>query len=46
MRNIYHGNFSIHDAHDAGAALVKNGSIIAAINEERFTKRKNDVGFP
>ncbi len=36
----------IHDAHDAGAALVNNGSIIAAINEERFTKRKNDVGFP
>ncbi|BCS91233.1 MAG: carbamoyltransferase [Candidatus Micrarchaeota archaeon] len=36
----------IHDCHDAGAALIDNGKIVAAVNEERFTKRKNDVGFP
>ncbi|MEM3781814.1 MAG: carbamoyltransferase C-terminal domain-containing protein [Candidatus Micrarchaeaceae archaeon] len=36
----------IHDAHDAGAAIVSHGSVVSAVNEERFTKRKNDVGFP
>ena len=36
----------IHDAHDAGAALVHDGEVAGAINEERFTKLKNDVGFP
>ena len=33
----------IHDAHDAGAALVDRGMVISAVNEERFTKRKNDL---
>ncbi|MGC8538028.1 MAG: carbamoyltransferase C-terminal domain-containing protein [Candidatus Micrarchaeia archaeon] len=36
----------INDSHDAGAALVEDTSIVGAVNEERFTKRKNDVGFP
>ncbi len=36
----------IHDAHDAGAAVVEKGKVIGAVNEERFTKLKNDVGFP
>ncbi|MGC8629127.1 MAG: carbamoyltransferase C-terminal domain-containing protein [Candidatus Micrarchaeia archaeon] len=36
----------IHDAHDAGAALVSEGRVVGAVNEERFTKRKNDVGLP
>ncbi len=36
----------INDSHDSGAAVVGKGVIEAAINEERFTKRKNDVGFP
>ncbi len=36
----------IHDAHDAGAAIVEKGNVIGAVNEERFTRRKNDVGFP
>lgn len=36
----------IHDLHDCGVALVKDGEVLGAINEERFTKRKNDVGFP
>lgn len=36
----------IHDAHDAGAAIAHNGTVVGAANEERFTKRKNEVGFP
>ncbi len=36
----------IGDSHDSGAALIDNGSVISAVNEERFTKRKNEVGFP
>jgi carbamoyltransferase len=36
----------IHDAHDAGAGIVSSGRVVGAVNEERFTKRKNDVGFP
>ncbi|MDE1846116.1 MAG: hypothetical protein KGH53_02455 [Candidatus Micrarchaeota archaeon] len=37
---------SIHDAHDAGAGIVSGGKVLGAVNEERFTKLKNDVGFP
>lgn len=36
----------INDSHDSGAALVANGVLRSAVNEERFTKKKNDVGFP
>lgn len=36
----------INDSHDSGAALSRNGNMEIAINEERFTKRKNDTGFP
>ena len=32
--------------HDAAAALVSDGQIIAAAQEERFTRRKNDPEFP
>jgi carbamoyltransferase len=32
--------------HDAAAALVCDGSIVAAAQEERFTRRKHDAGFP
>jgi carbamoyltransferase len=32
--------------HDSAAALVKNGVIIAAAQEERFTRKKHDAGFP
>jgi carbamoyltransferase len=32
--------------HDAAAALVCNGEIIAAAQEERFTRKKNDASFP
>jgi carbamoyltransferase len=36
----------IWDGHDAGAALLKGDQILFAINEERLTRRKLDVGFP
>ncbi len=32
--------------HDSAAALVQNGEIIAAAQEERFTRKKHDQRFP
>src|ERR1700733_11516660 len=32
--------------HDSAAALVVDGEIIAAAQEERFTRRKHDPSFP
>ena len=32
--------------HDSAAALVRNGEIVAAAQEERFTRKKHDPGFP
>jgi carbamoyltransferase len=32
--------------HDSAAALVVDGQIIAAAQEERFTRKKHDPGFP
>ena len=36
--NAYHG--------DAAAALVRDGRLVAAAEEERFTRRKHCAGFP
>lgn len=36
----------IWDGHDAGAALLAGGRILFAVNEERLSRRKLDVGFP
>lgn len=36
----------IWDGHDAGVALLREDKIIFAINEERLTRRKLEVGFP
>ena len=36
--NAYHG--------DAAAALIKDGRIVAAVEEERFNRIKNCAGFP
>jgi carbamoyltransferase len=36
----------IWDGHDAGAALLQDGAVRAAINEERLTRRKLEVRFP
>lgn len=32
--------------HDASAALLKNGAVVAAAQEERFTRKKHDTSFP
>ena len=32
--------------HDSAAALVRDGEIVAAAQEERFTRVKHDAGFP
>ena len=32
--------------HDSAAAIIKNGQIIAAAQEERFSRKKHDAGFP
>ena len=36
----------IWDGHDAGAALLRGEEIVFAINEERLSRRKLEVGFP
>ena len=32
--------------HNSAAAIVRDGNIIAAVEEERFTREKNDSAFP
>ena len=32
--------------HDSAAALIEDGRIVAAAQEERFTRKKHDPGFP
>lgn len=32
--------------HDSSAALLKDGRIVAAAQEERFTRKKHDISFP
>ncbi len=32
--------------HDSAAALIEDGRVIAAAQEERFTRRKHDAAFP
>jgi carbamoyltransferase len=36
----------IWDGHDAGAALLQDGRVRFAINEERLTRRKLEIRFP
>ena len=36
----------IHDGHDASAALMVDGKIVAANQQERFSKLKGDYGLP
>lgn len=36
----------IHDGHNCGASLAVNGKIVLSFSEERFTRKKNQVGFP
>lgn len=32
--------------HDSAAALIRNGDILGAVQEERFTRKKHDPDFP
>src|SRR6056300_614328 len=32
--------------HDSAACILKDGEIIAAAQEERFTRKKHDASFP
>ena len=32
--------------HDSAAALLKNGQLVAAAQQERFSRKKHDAGFP
>jgi carbamoyltransferase len=32
--------------HDSAAAIVRDGEVLAAAQEERFTRKKHDPGFP
>ncbi len=32
--------------HDSAAALLKDGELVAAAQQERFTRKKHDAGFP
>lgn len=32
--------------HDSAAAIIQDGKILAAAQEERFTRKKNDASFP
>lgn len=52
MKDVYvlgiHG-FSAHSKrtmHNSGVALLKNGEVIFATDEERFSRMKNDGAFP
>ncbi len=36
----------VWDGHDSGAALLRDGGIVFASNEERYTKRKLEISFP
>jgi carbamoyltransferase len=36
----------VWDGHDSGAALLVDGRLAAAVNEERFSRRKLEVRFP
>ncbi|MCW5699424.1 MAG: hypothetical protein KIT00_06250 [Rhodospirillales bacterium] len=36
----------IHDGHNCGATLVRDGVVVASICEERLSRRKNECGYP
>jgi len=44
--STYDAVVGIWDGHDCGAALVVDGRVELALNEERLSGRKLDVGFP
>jgi carbamoyltransferase len=46
MNQSFDAVIGVWDGHDAGAALVVDGRVRLALNEERLSGRKLDVGFP
>ena len=36
----------LSDSHDAGVAVVRDGAVVAAVNEERFSRKKMASGMP
>lgn len=36
----------IHDGHNAAVALIRDGEIVHALQEERVSRVKNQHGFP
>jgi carbamoyltransferase len=46
MKTAYDAVIGVWDGHDAGAALVIDGRVVLALNEERLSGRKLDVGLP
>ena len=40
-----HNSFTAK-SHDSSATLLKNGRVVAAIEEERISRRKSSVGYP
>jgi len=46
MSAAYDAVIGVWDGHDAGAALVAGGRVVLALNEERLSGRKLDVGLP
>ncbi len=46
FKNLFKMILGIWDGHDSGAAIIKDGKIVVAVNEERFTRRKLEVLFP
>jgi len=41
-----HYIFAVHCGHNASCALMKDGEIIIAAQEERFSREKNHIGYP
>ena len=46
MKPAYDAVIGVWDGHDAGAALLVDGKVVLALNEERLSGRKLDVGLP
>lgn len=36
----------VSTTHETGACIVEDGEVLAAVNEERFTRKKQDSSFP
>jgi carbamoyltransferase len=45
MNNVVY-ILGIHDGHNCGATVTRNGQVLASVSEERLTGKKNEVGYP